>query len=144
MEKIKVFLGLSQLVFREGMHFILESEDDMEVVGEGRTADEVIFFLQRQPVDVLVLSHDLEYVVRQVAKRVPFVGIIIIGDASSRRVAVGNSSFLTRDIEPEGFVRAVREASRKRFTLPTLKSDDETEEPKPDLKGKLLSLVECL
>ena len=45
MEKIKVFLGLSQLVFREGMHFILESEGDMEVAGEGRTADEVIFFL---------------------------------------------------------------------------------------------------
>lgn len=80
LEKVKVFLVDNQTIFREGIHFILEGETDMEVVGEGRTADEVLAFLQEQSVDVLVLSDSMENFGNQVSEMFPHVGLLFLGD----------------------------------------------------------------
>ncbi len=143
MERIRVFLSDSRVVFREGMHFILDTEEDMEVVGEGRTAEEVIAFLQRQPVDVLVLSQDMEDAVRPIAKMFPSVGLVFVSDAcSQQQVAEGNPIFLTKDMNPEELAPAVRKASCNYGRAPIWNGTDGMEEARQSPMEYLLPLAE--
>ncbi len=146
MERIKVFLDDSQVVFREGMHLVLESEEAMEVVGEGRTAEEALAFLREQPVDVLVLSEDIVRVANRIIERFPFVGLILVGDTypRQRQLAAEDSIFLTRDVDPEELVRAVRKVSRNSHRTQKQSRPDEIGEFRQSLRERLLSLVESL
>ena len=46
MEKISVFLADWQVLFREGIHFTLSGEEDIEVVGEATDNKEALDFIQ--------------------------------------------------------------------------------------------------
>lgn len=145
MEKIRVFLGDSWVIFREGMHFILEEEDDVEVVGEGRTIEESLTILEEQPVDVLVLSQDLEDVAYPITERTPSVGLVLIGNApSQQKGAIRNSIVVSRDVEPEELAGAIRKASKNNCRTQSLEEKDELEGLKQSIKASLLSLVEAL
>ena len=125
MENIKVFIGDSQVIFREGIHFILQDEPDVEVVGEGRTPEDATAFLQTHPVDVMVMGQNMEKAANRVAGTFPHVGLLLIGDDHSRQQVVGrNSIFLTRDVEPEELVRAVRVVGNSAFLTRELESEE--------------------
>ena len=80
MKKIKVFLADSNVIFREGMHTVLECEEDIEVIGEGTSAEEALTFLQKEAVDVLVLGGDMGEGIRRIAETWPSVSLIFVGD----------------------------------------------------------------
>ena len=143
MERIKVFLGDSQVVFREGIHFILESEMGIEVVGEGRTTDEVLDFLQRQPVDVLVLSQDMYDEIGRITEIFPSIGLVFIGDTFPQQ-QVGNSIFLTRDMDPGELAPAVRKVSCDDVVVKAREQTSEMEEAGQSSMEHLLSLVDAL
>ncbi len=145
MEKIKVFLGDSRVVFREGMHFILDSEEDVEVVGEGRTDEEALAFLQKQTVDVIVLSQDMRNVARRITEAYPSAGLIFIGDTPPRQQGViGNSIFLTRDMNPEELAYAVRKVTWNGSRAQTWNGTDRTKKLKQSSRGRLLSMLDAL
>jgi len=54
MEKIKVFLSDPQVLFREGIHFILSGEEDFEVTGETTSNEEAFAFLEANPPNVAI------------------------------------------------------------------------------------------
>lgn len=112
--KIKVFLADSQVLFREGMHFVLDCEEDVEVVGEGTSAEEVLAFLGKEAVDVLVLSEDMSDTARRIEEGFPSMRLIFTGNfhPSDERVGGGKSVFLSRDMDPRELVTAVRKAGR--------------------------------
>ena len=56
MEKVSVFLADWQVLFREGIHFTLSGEEDMDVIGEADNNEEALSFIERTPPRVAVLN----------------------------------------------------------------------------------------
>ncbi len=115
--KIRVFLADSQVLFREGMHFVLEGEEEgIQVVGEGTSAEEALAFLGNETVDVLILSEDMRDRARRIKFTFPAVRLIFVGnsylDDWRAMVGAGDSIFLSRDMDPSELVAAVKKAGR--------------------------------
>ena len=56
MEKVKVFLSDPQILFREGIHFILSGEDDFEVTGETNNNEDAFKLIEANPPNIAILS----------------------------------------------------------------------------------------
>ena len=56
MEKIKVILSDIQVLFREGIHFILSGEEDFEVTGEASNNEEAMALIDTSPPDIAILG----------------------------------------------------------------------------------------
>lgn len=56
MTKTKVFLAEPQVLFREGIHFILSGEEDIDVIGETTSNEEALSLIESNPPDVAVLN----------------------------------------------------------------------------------------
>lgn len=142
--KIKVFLVDSRVIFREGMHFILECEEDIKVVGEGRNAEEALSFISTHSVDVLVLAGSVRDAAGRIKFAFPSMRLILIGGFGSGEQPVGGKKavLLSRDIEPEDLVAAVRKSSDGRALTPA--SMGELDEMSRSLRQHLLSRIESL
>lgn len=55
-EKIKVYHLEDYKIMREGVKFLLSKDDEIEMVGGSKTADEVYSYLDKNKVDVLILD----------------------------------------------------------------------------------------
>ena len=54
MEKVSVFLAERQVLFREGIHFTLSGEEDIEVIGESTDNVEALNLIEGNPPRVAV------------------------------------------------------------------------------------------
>ncbi|MBN1692122.1 MAG: response regulator transcription factor [Dehalococcoidales bacterium] len=118
MEKIRVFLSDQQVLFREGIHFILSGEDDFEVTGETTSNEEAYSFIQANPPNIAILSmHDVKTdgaeITRHIRRNVPSVSVILITDKKEPEklfsaIKCGASACLTKDTEPEHLLDIIR------------------------------------
>jgi DNA-binding NarL/FixJ family response regulator len=53
---IRVALADDQLLVRAGFRALLQAEDDLDVVGEASTGEELLDIVRRQPVDVVLMD----------------------------------------------------------------------------------------
>ena len=58
MEKVSVVLADWQVLFREGIHFTLSGEEDIEVIGEVTNSGEALNFIEANPPRVAILNAD--------------------------------------------------------------------------------------
>ncbi len=58
MEKVSVVLADWQVLFREGIHFTLSGEEDIEVIGEVTDGKEALNFIEKNPPRVAILNAD--------------------------------------------------------------------------------------
>jgi DNA-binding NarL/FixJ family response regulator len=118
MEKIKVFLSDPQVLFREGIHFILSGEDDFEVTGETTNNEEAYSFIEANPPNIAILSmHDAKAdgaeITRHIRRNVPSVAVILIMDKKEPEkvfaaIKSGAGACLTKDTEPEHLLDIIR------------------------------------
>jgi DNA-binding NarL/FixJ family response regulator len=111
MEKAKVFLSDPQVLFREGIHFILSGEDDFEVIGETTSNEEAFTFIQANPPNIAILSmlnskFDGPEVTRRIKRNFPSVSVILTLEKSDDEqlflaMKSGVSACLTKGIDPE-------------------------------------------
>ena len=141
---IRVFLANSQMVFREGMHFILECEEDVAVVGEGRSIEETLTFLQREAVDVVVLDGDMMDGVSPITEAFVSMGFVFVGNShpGQDRLGAGNRVFLTRGMDPAELADAVRKVALDNSRASAQDDMEGIEEVKHSRRESLLSLVE--
>ena len=111
MEKVKVFLSDPQVLFREGIHFILSGEEDFEVTGETTSNEEAFTLIEANPPNIAILSmqdgksgrprdnppHQAES---------PLGSVILTMDKSDEEqlfaaMKSGASACLTKDTDPE-------------------------------------------
>ncbi|MEE9399491.1 MAG: response regulator transcription factor [Dehalococcoidales bacterium] len=127
MEKLRIFLADWQVLFREGIHFILSGEEDMEVVGEDTTNEQALAFIETNPPQVAIFNAEpyklsgVE-VTRRVKQNLPEVAIILIMDSYNEELLFsamksGASACLTKDIDPEDMVNAIRKAAEGEHTI---------------------------
>ena len=117
MEKIKVFLSDPQVLFREGIHFILSGEEDFEVTGETTGNDEAYSIIETNPPNIIIISMhgksgDPE-ITRRIKRSLPSVSVILTGDNIDddtlfAAMKSGAAAFLTKDIDPDALLSAIR------------------------------------
>ncbi len=118
MEKIKVFLSDPQILFREGIHFILSGEDDFEVTGETTSNEEAFTLIEANPPNIAILSmqngkFNGPEITRRIKRGLPSVSVILITDKSDEEqlfaaMKSGASAYLTKDTEPEYLLDIIR------------------------------------
>lgn len=118
MEKVKVFLSDPQVLFREGIHFILSGEDDFEVTGETTNNEEALNLIQTNPPNVAILSlHDTKLggpdIVRRIKRSLPSVAVILTmnrkeDESVFAAMKSGASACLTKDTDPENLLDTIR------------------------------------
>jgi len=118
MEKIKVFLADPQVLFREGIHFILSGEEDFEVIGETTGNEEALSLIETNPPNVAILSiHDAKIngtdITSRIRRNMPAVFVILIMDKKEpekvfNSLKSGASACLTKDSDPEQLLNTIR------------------------------------
>ena len=127
MDKISVFLADWHVLFREGIHFILTGEDDIDVIGEATNNEEALNFIETDPPRVAILNANhgkltgVE-VTRRVKASFPWVSVILLMDSESEEqlyVALksGASACLTKEVDPDELMNIVREVSQGAYPI---------------------------
>src|SRR3972149_1560415 len=103
--KVKVLLADRHLLVLEGLHRILETDSEIEVVGTARTGDEAIRKSCLLSPDVVVM--DLEMpgtdgisATRELRQRAPNARVLIMSfgeDSVNEAIEAGASGYLTKD-----------------------------------------------
>ncbi len=122
MEKIRVFLSDPQVLFREGIHFILSGEDDFEVTGETTSNDEALSFIEANPPLIAILSlqdtttNGCE-ITRRIKRSLPSVTVMLTlekkeEDKLFQAIKSGAGACLTKDTDPDVLLNIIREISK--------------------------------
>lgn len=122
MEKISVFLADWQVLFREGIHFTLSGEEDIEVIGEATNNEEALNFIETNPPRVAVLNMDHDKLkgddaTRRIKRNFPSVSVILVMDTEDEEylfaaVKCGASAYVTKDIDPGDLVDLIRKVAQ--------------------------------
>ena len=122
MEKAKVFLSDPQILFREGIHFILSGEDDFEVIGETTNNEDAFTHITANPPNIAVLSmHNGKYdgpeITCRIKRSLPSVAIILIMEKANNDLLFlamrsGASACLTKNSDPEYLLDIIRVVSQ--------------------------------
>jgi DNA-binding NarL/FixJ family response regulator len=122
MAKIKVFLAEPQVLFREGIHFILSGEEDFDVIGETTSNEEALPLIESNPPDVAVLSvSDAKIsgtdITRRIRRNLPSVFVILImekkePDKVFEAMRSGASACLSKDSNPEQLLDTIKVVSQ--------------------------------
>jgi DNA-binding NarL/FixJ family response regulator len=118
MEKVKVFISDPQVLFREGIHFILSGEDDFEVTGETTSNEEALNLIEANPPNIAILSTKDNKLngpdaTRRIKRNLPSVSVILVVDKGDEELLFaalkcGASAYLTKDTDPEYLLDAIR------------------------------------
>jgi len=117
---IRIAIADDQQLIRAGFRSLLESEPDLEVVGEARTGTEAVALVASARPDVVLMDirmpdGDGLWATEQIAARPELAGtrIVIVttfelDEYVARAIRAGASGFLVKDTEPVELIRAVR------------------------------------
>lgn len=122
MEKVSVFLSDWQVLFREGIHFTLSGEEDMDVIGETTDNKEALDFIGKNPPRIAIVNanhSDFTGVdlTRRVQQNLPSVSVILIMDSDNEEqlflaMQCGASACVTKDIDPDELVSLIRKVAQ--------------------------------
>jgi len=118
MEKVSVFLSDWQVLFREGIHFTLSGEEDMDVIGEAASNEEAMKYIESNPPKIAILNaNHSEFsgvtLTRRIQQNLPAVLVILIMDSFDEEqlfsaMKSGASACVTKDIDPDELVKLIR------------------------------------
>ena len=131
MSKIRVLLADDHGVVRKGLRFVLESEPDIEVVGEASDGRQAIEASDQKNPNVVVMDIAMPRLngidaTAQIMKHQPHTGVIILSMYSDeeyllRALTAGAKGYLLKDTAESELVNAVRTvASGKPFFSPDI------------------------
>ena len=116
--KTKVFLSDPQVLFREGIHFILSGEDDFEVIGETTSNEEAYNAMIANPPRVAVLGmQDAKIsgpdITRRLKRNIPSLAVILsmsVKETGQLFAAIksGASACITKDTDPDFLLNIIR------------------------------------
>ena len=120
---ISVAIADDQQLIRGGFRALLESEDDIDVVGEAGTGEQIVSVVRETRPDVVLMDIRMpggdglwatERIVADAATagtRIVIVTTFELDEYVGRAIRAGASGFLVKDTEPVELIRAVRVAA---------------------------------
>ncbi|HAV10793.1 MAG TPA: hypothetical protein DCX22_04180 [Dehalococcoidia bacterium] len=121
-KKIKVLLADDNEVVREGLSNILESHEDIELIGKAVDGlDAVAKALEKKP-DVILMDAQMPRMsgaeaTRRIKENLPDVKVIFLtvyGDYAGEALAAGASWYLTKDCRRQDLLEAIRSLAKSK------------------------------
>ncbi|MCO6493676.1 MAG: response regulator transcription factor [Phaeodactylibacter sp.] len=119
---INVLLADDQRMFVEGMKAILQQEKDIDIVGEATNGDEVLAFLEKNPVDVVLLDIEMPETdgieaTRIIRKEHPLVKVLILSMYNKKSfilklMQAGASGYILKEKSKEELIAAIHNVYR--------------------------------
>lgn len=121
MKKLRILLADDHGVVRKGLRFLLESEPDLEVVGEAADGRQAVDMAEELRPDVVVMDIAMPWLngidaTGQIVKQQPAVGVIMLSMHSDeeylvRTLTAGAKGYLLKDSAETDLVQAVHSVS---------------------------------
>lgn len=102
------------MLFREGIHFTLCGEEDIEVIGEAADNEEALNFIEANLPSIAILDADRGKlsgidVTTRIKQNYPSVSVILIMDSENEEqlfsaMKCGANACMTKDIDPDDLV----------------------------------------
>ncbi len=118
MEKVRVLIADDHPLFRDGMHGLLDSVPDTEVVGEASNGEEAVELSERLRPDVVLMDIKMPGIngieaTREVLRRSPDVGILVVtmledDDSVFAAMRAGALGYLLKGAGQTEVLRAIR------------------------------------
>jgi two-component system, NarL family, response regulator DevR len=118
MDKIKVFLSDPQVLFREGIHFVLSGEEDFEVTGETTNNEDAFTHIESNSPNIAILSmNDVKTAGPEITRRIrrnnPSVSVILTVDKKEperifEAIKSGASACINKDTEPDHLLAIIK------------------------------------
>jgi DNA-binding NarL/FixJ family response regulator len=119
---IKLLLVDDQALFREGLHLLLSTFDDMEVIGEAANGREAVHLAQQLRPDVMLMDLRMPILdgaaaTRQIKAILPECQIIVLttfddDEAVFDGLRAGAVGYLLKDVSSDKLAEAIRAAAR--------------------------------
>lgn len=142
MKKIRVFLADDHAVLRAGLRLLVETQSDMEVVGEAGNAAETSERVRAVQPDVMVLDLSMPgtsgvRLVEQLVREIPDIRVLVLtmhDDVAYMRMAIaaGAAGYMVKKSADTDLLSAIRAiAAGRMFTLMDISTKSATT-PEPD------------
>ncbi|GAB5522464.1 MAG: response regulator transcription factor [Roseivirga sp.] len=122
---IKTAIVDDHKLFREGVHFLIEKMDDVELVFEAGNGNELLTRLQEFDTDVLLLDLDMPNMdgidaLKILRPQYPDLGVIILTTYSDTKMIaylmeLGANGYLLKDTDPETLQKAIESVYREGY-----------------------------
>jgi DNA-binding NarL/FixJ family response regulator len=124
---ISVLIVDDHPVFLQGLRRILESEEDVEVVGAANDGEQALELARQMAPDVVLLDINLPsmngmQVTRQLKADAPAVAVILLTayhdeDQVLHAIRAGASAYYAKDVQPEALLDAIRQVSQGLYVI---------------------------
>lgn len=125
--KISVLIVDDHLVVRQGIRFLLEQMDDIDILGEAGDGQQAVDMVQQQPPDVVLLDlimtpMDGIEATRQIRQLSPKTQVIILtshhkDDQIFNAIKAGALSYLLKDVSSNELIMAIKAAAKGETVL---------------------------
>lgn len=125
--KIKIALADDEVLFRKGIAFLLEREQNFEVIFEVSDGSELISYLKEQPEQPDIILMDLKMpllngveATKIIHKNFPNIKIIALTSYNTKpfianMIQVGAASYIIKNATPQEVVHTINEVDQKGF-----------------------------
>lgn len=127
MEKIRVFLVDSQVLYREGVRTALAKEGDIEVVGESDDGEEALYQIKPLSPDVVIVDAELPSLsgldlTRQIRRHSPAISVIIMASHEDEEqlllaIQAGAAGYVIKAISGQDLAHQVRKVYRGEYPI---------------------------
>ncbi len=123
--RVRIVLVDDHAIVRQGLRAILQREQDLEVVGEGQTADEALTVVAHTEPDVVLLdlklstSSDAEglELCEELVGRHPNLNVLVVttfldDSLVLQAIRAGAKGYVVKDVDTSALIRAIRDVAR--------------------------------
>lgn len=121
MDPIRILIADDHTLFREGVHALLRSIPDFQVVGEAATGDQVIKQANALQPDVILMDLQMPGVngieaTRRIVQSSPHIGVLVVtmfqdDDSVFAAMRAGARGYILKGADQEEMARAIRAAA---------------------------------
>jgi len=153
--KIRVLVADDHKVVRAGLSALLNTEPDIEVIGQAENGEQAVAEALRLRPDVVIMDlmmpvKDGQAATADLHQRAPEIKIIILttygtSDGIAHSLAAGASGALVKSAESDELADAIRAVSAGKQALsPEIKRQLETDPPVPDLTPRQSEILDSM
>jgi DNA-binding NarL/FixJ family response regulator len=118
MQRIRILIADDHPLFRDGIHGLLDSVPDMDVVGEASTTDEVIRLAADLQPDIILMDIKMPggngiIATREILSMSPTIGVVMVtmfedDDSVFAAMRAGARGYVLKDASQDEVLRAIR------------------------------------
>jgi two-component system, NarL family, response regulator DegU len=121
-------------LFRQGVRWSLNDEQDIKVIGDMATAEEALEFVSLSPPDVMLVDVDLPQMTgieltRRLHRTYPNLGVIVLSthendEQAFNALRAGASAYYSKEIHPSQLAHSIRRVARGEYVINEVMFDE--------------------